>query len=555
MKLRLIIQSGSLSGRQFELEAGSLLLGRGADCNVCFDVSQDPGVSTHHAMIEAAPDGFYLNDHRSTNGTYVNGTLTQRVALNTGDLIQLGGQGPQIRIMIEGGRLFQQPVQQYAQPQYYQQPPPQPPWGQTGPQQYGGQQYGSQPISSQPPVSEPLKPPSFYEGPTAMWQGDTDRTGLRQTVNNFGMYNPDKEKEKAPNYVGIGAALGIGALMTLVVAILMILSVGLGGTIVGTILAFIPAPFYLMLFLWLDRYDPEPAWALVSAFAWGGLFAVIVSFIVNTLFGAVAASLVGGPAGGTLGAIISAPIIEEGSKGLGVLLFLIFLRHEFDDILDGIVYAGVIALGFATVENVLYYGRTFVAEGGGGLLFILFLRGVLSPFAHTLFTSMTGIGCGIARETHNKTLKIVMPVVGYFAAVFLHGLWNTIASLFGPLFFIAYFIIWVPLFLIFAGVMFYLARREAGIIKQMLAIEVARGLITTQELELIGSSFKRMQWVASALGNWKKFQARRRFLRSVTKLAFCYWHVARATAANNQTRSLPQIPRFQAEVLEFKEQI
>src|SRR5262249_41623979 len=153
-------------------------------------------------------------------------------------------------------------------------------------------------------------------------------------------------------------------------------SVGIVGAVIGTILAFIPAPFYLMLFLWLDRYDPEPAWALLAAFAWGGLFAVIVSFIVNTLFGAVAASLVGGPAGNTLGAVISAPLIEEGTKGLGVVLFLIFLRNEFDDILDGIVYAGVIALGFATVENVLYYGRT-VAAGGGGLLFILFLRGVL----------------------------------------------------------------------------------------------------------------------------------------------------------------------------------
>src|SRR4029079_12058155 len=107
--------------------------------------------------------------------------------------------------------------------------------------------------------------------------------------------------------------------------------------------------------------------------------------------------------------VISAPLIEEGTKGLGVVLFMIFLRNEFDDILDGIVYAGVIALGFATVENVLYYGRT-VSAGGGGLLFILFLRGVLSPFAHSLFTSMTGIGCGISRETHNKTVKIIAPI-------------------------------------------------------------------------------------------------------------------------------------------------
>src|SRR5205823_13992716 len=49
-------------------------------------------------------------------------------------------------------------------------------------------------------------------------------------------------------------------------------------------------------------------------------------------------------------------VIEEGSKGLGVLLAYLIFRKYFDDILDGIVYAGVVALGFATVENVLYYG-------------------------------------------------------------------------------------------------------------------------------------------------------------------------------------------------------
>ena len=55
--------------------------------------------------------------------------------------------------------------------------------------------------------------------------------------------------------------------------------------------------------------------------------------------------------------MISAPVIEEGSKGLGVLAALLFFRKYFDDILDGIIFAGVITLGFATVENVLYYGE------------------------------------------------------------------------------------------------------------------------------------------------------------------------------------------------------
>ena len=53
----------------------------------------------------------------------------------------------------------------------------------------------------------------------------------------------------------------------------------------------------------------------------------------------------------------------------------------------------------------------------------------------------------------------------------------------------------------------------------------------------------------------ERLQARRRYLRAVTKLGFCYWHVARANAANNQTISLPQIPIFKAEIAALKERI
>jgi RsiW-degrading membrane proteinase PrsW (M82 family) len=80
---------------------------------------------------------------------------------------------------------------------------------------------------------------------------------------------------------------------------------------------------------------------------------------------------------------------------------LLFRRREFDGIIDGIVYAGIVAAGFAFTENILYFGRAFgeEAEMGGSVLFTLILRGVLSPFAHPLFTSMTGIGAGLAANS------------------------------------------------------------------------------------------------------------------------------------------------------------
>ena len=109
--------------------------------------------------------------------------------------------------------------------------------------------------------------------------------------------------------------------MSLIVMLLMFFSVGPVAAVIATFVAFTPAMFYLMPLLWLDRYDPEPFWLLALAFAWGALVSVIVSFIINTAISIGAGSI--DPALGTIaGAVISAPIFEEGSKGLGLVILL-----------------------------------------------------------------------------------------------------------------------------------------------------------------------------------------------------------------------------------------
>jgi hypothetical protein len=84
----------------------------------------------------------------------------------------------------------------------------------------------------------------------------------------------------------------------------------------------------------------------------------------------------------------------------------------------------------------------------------------------------------------------------------------------------------------------------------MLSVEVARGLITPEQLAIVTSILRRTLWPLQ--GN---FAARRAFLRNVSKLGLSYWHVQRAVAAQSETRSLPQIPRLQAEILRLREQI
>jgi RsiW-degrading membrane proteinase PrsW (M82 family) len=373
-----------------------------------------------------------------------------------------------------------------------------------------------------------------------------------RTFQNLGertFYNPEKPKKES-HYVKTAIGIGLAFIMIFIVTILMVANLGFEGAFVGSFMAFLPAPFYLFIYLWMDRYDPEPPWSIAVAFAWGGLFSILISFVVNTIFGSVAATFMGEPAGQTLSAVISAPFIEELTKGIGVALIALFLRKEFDGVLDGIVYAGVVGLGFATVENILYYGGTFVKAGGGGLLFIGFLRGVLSPFIHSFFTAMTGIGCGLARESHNKLVQIVAPILGFFGAMTLHALWNFSASLLGNLFFLVYFVVWVPLFLAFIGMILFIARREKKIMKRVLAVEQG-GLLTREEIDLAGSIFNRIRWLMGS-NSWKKYQARRKFLRAITRLAFCYWHVERALSARTETMSMQQIPQFRSEIAQIR---
>ena len=161
-------------------------------------------------------------------------------------------------------------------------------------------------------------------------------------------------------------------------------------------------------FLWVDRWEPEPPRTLLFAFLWGACVAALSALIINSSAVLVADAVLGQGSGDVLGASVIAPIVEEGVKGAFVVGLLIFRRREFDGIVDGIVYAGLVGAGFAFTENILYMGRAFAESGGlvgqdGGVLAVLILRGVLSPFAHPLFTSMIGIGCGLAaRQPHRR---------------------------------------------------------------------------------------------------------------------------------------------------------
>lgn len=531
MKLSLRIESGSLAGRQIELTNGTLTFGRGETCSLVFDSSVDSMVSTRHAHIENQGNGYTLIDDRSTNGTFVNGQRVQVHQLNSGDSIQFGKNGPTATVQIQNPV----PVASATPTLAYQ--------AEIPPTQHVPSAQAQQYFYENSP---PAFPPAQGGQPFAPQLPPQD---FKKSISFIGLGNPDIKPPESNTGKYIGAAIAIFAVvfLSLIVVGIMLLSLHPVAAVIASVVAFTPAFFYILPFIWLDRYDPEPPWLLALAFAWGALVAVIFSFVVNTVIGSIF--------GQEVGAVISAPIFEEGSKGLGLLILLIFARREFDDILDGIVYAGLIALGFATVENVLYYGRGLMQGGTDGLMVLFIVRGIMSPFAHVTFTAMTGIGCGIARESHNMFVRLIMPVLGYFGAVTLHAIWNGVATFFGiEGFLLAYIVLQVPFFFIFAGFSLYIMWRQNKILREMLSLDVAKGLITEEQYNTATSAFKSTGWLLGGIFSGK-FGARRKFLRNVGKLGLSYWHIQRATAAQGETGSFQQNPILREAVLKWRDKV
>jgi RsiW-degrading membrane proteinase PrsW (M82 family) len=332
-------------------------------------------------------------------------------------------------------------------------------------------------------------------------------------------------------------AIMVAALLGLVVLLLIGSETGLVELIIGLICATLPVPIYVMLLLWIDRYESEPLWMLATAFFWGAVIAVFIALIFNTSLSLMAAAATHSrQIGENFGAVISAPIVEESAKACILVILFLWKKEEFDGVVDGIVYAGMVGLGFAMTENILYYGRA-VQGGAGALTFIFILRGMAAPFSHPLFTSMTGIGLGWARQSNNGFVKVTMPVLGFMLAVLMHATWNGTATYGGAAgFFAAYFLIMGPAFIITLMVIFFSLRREGRIVRQFLYADCQSGLFDPQEYEKLCTIRGRMgmSWNALTARGFSVWRTRMRCNQIASELAFHRSRVARGIGRNPQ---------------------
>jgi len=299
------------------------------------------------------------------------------------------------------------------------------------------------------------------------------------------------------------------------------------GLVVGGLLVSPFVAFYLLLVKGADRYEPEPWWLLALVFGWGALGATILGIAGNMVGEGVLALAMGikNPLLAGMSASIVAPIVEESTKGVGLLLIFgisVLWLKEWDGPMDGAILGGIAGLGFTLTEDILYVAAEIATSGVGGGIVLLFLRTVLAGLGHASFTAMTGLGLGIAVAARKPILRLVAPVAGWLVAVGLHAFHNALVSFFGVRGLIVKLLAFWVVDVLFFVLLFLLALRDRETVRRGLADEVGL-LLDAHEVE--GTTSYRMLvplwnfWRLSQ-GGVDRYRERRRKQLDLVELAF-----------------------------------
>jgi RsiW-degrading membrane proteinase PrsW (M82 family) len=320
---------------------------------------------------------------------------------------------------------------------------------------------------------------------------------------------------------GRAATIWIVGLLVLVLVALVgyfLNAIGPGASLVGMLLALLPLAGVLFAVRLVDRWEPEPRGLLVLAVAWGAVAAVGIALGVDLLI-TLAIGVDASPLREAFSVVVQAPIVEEFAKGIGVFLIFATARRAFDGPVDGIVYGALVGAGFAFTENIQYFALAFIEGGAAETSATFFVRGILSPFAHVMFTGVTGFALGLAARRGVSAGQAVGPwLLGLAGAIALHALWNG-SAMFGD-FFVLYLTLQIPLFAGFILGVIALRREESRLTRRRLGEYAVAGWFTPQEVDMLATSAGRrtaMAWARTLRGD--RTPLMKEFIADATALA------------------------------------
>ncbi|MCH9642817.1 MAG: PrsW family intramembrane metalloprotease [Actinomycetia bacterium] len=324
----------------------------------------------------------------------------------------------------------------------------------------------------------------------------------------------------------VGAPLGVIIALGTVAGLIIILLTALNpvGTAIGFVLSSIAMTIVVLAYVWLDRWEPEPPRLLVFAFIWGTSAAVVIAAVLQIFLEAWLYPGMGDAAATTgsnaVTLVIGAPVTEEAAKGMFLLLMMTGARrNELNSLTDCLVYAGLVGAGFAWLEDILYIAN---GESTADSLVTAALRLIMAPFAHSLFTTLFGLGVWFALHRRSGIGKAGCILLGYFGAVLLHALWNG-SSLLGVEAYFSLYVFWMmPIFGLAITLAIGSRRREQRVVAAKLPGMVAAGVVTPNEATWLGSIRTRKLAVAEAtrFGGKQAGKSVRNFSHQVVELAF-----------------------------------
>jgi len=181
----------------------------------------------------------------------------------------------------------------------------------------------------------------------------------------------------------------------------------------------IPTYLYMRIINGIDRYEKEPTRYLLGAFLWGAIPAIIVGILIELVLDIPVALVLGENTlgGQMITTALIPPVVEEILKAGAVAIIYLWRRHEFDGWVDGLVYGAMAGFGFAYVENVFYLLGT---GNWSEWLSLFLLRVIVFGLMHGFWTSLTGIGFGVARNSTSRVYKFLAVTIGLSGAIASH---------------------------------------------------------------------------------------------------------------------------------------
>ncbi|MHC5739638.1 PrsW family intramembrane metalloprotease [Nostoc sp.] len=250
---------------------------------------------------------------------------------------------------------------------------------------------------------------------------------------------------------------------------------------------------YCLPWIWFlthkDRYEREPAKLALLGFLWGGLVAPwVMALPGNGAILSLFAKLTSFDFFSHWSPALTAPIVEESAKFVGLVMLALLARNHVRNAYDGFLLGAFVGLGFQVFEDVSYIvgapDASFGSQQVAGTLQVLIVRTATGFWSHSLFTAVAGTGFGYFLEAKNRSFghRLAVLVGFYLSACLAHGCWDAIGGFigFGP----------IGIAIGTVAILFawrFSEQRQRKFVRVLLADDVANGIVTEAELAAISN--------------------------------------------------------------------